>query len=782
MKFSESWLRTFVDPPLSTRELADKITFGGIEVEAIEPVAPPFERVVVGEVLSVAKHPGADRLSVCQVNVGVAPLSVVCGAPGVRAGMRVPVALVGARLPGMEIKSTAVRGVESSGMLCSAKELGIADSASGLLELPPGTAIGADVRAVLDLDDRIFTVKPTPNRGDCLSVLGMAREVAALCARELRVPELAAVVPAVAESISVTLETDKCPLYCGRLIRDVDGAVATPSWIASRLARSGIRTISVVVDITNYVMLELGQPLHAFDATKLSGGIRVRRARDGETLAVLNGESPRLDDSCLVIADDRKPLALAGIMGGAESAVTGSTRDLFIESAYFEADAIAGKSRSLGFGSDSSYRFERGVDFGLTAAALERATRLILDTCGGKAGPVTTARTSLPRRNPVSLRMARLARVLGVPFDRHDACAILTRLGFSVDATAEGCSAVPPTHRFDIAIEEDLIEEVARVHGYDRIPASMPPVSGTMLPVPEGERPAPAIRQALAARDYQEIVAYSFVDRMWEEDFCANSDPIALANPIASQMSVMRSHLFGGLVGALAFNAHHKQTRVRLFEVGRCFTRSGTDYEQPLRVGAIAFGDAAPLQWGVAARDVDFYDVKADIEILCGSRTLSFERAPCAAFHPGKSARIMDNARPVGWIGELHPRWQQKYDLPRPAILFELEFDFLACAIVPKFSEISRYPPVRRDMTAEFDESIEFATVLAALQARKPAIVAEIGLLDIYRGPGVDKGKKSLAFRVLLQDTHKTLTDAEVESAVSQLRQTLLQQFNAKLR
>lgn len=784
MKFSEHWLRTFVNPPLSTRDLADVLSMGGIDVETVEPVAPPFERVVVGEVQAVEKHPRADRLTVCQVNVGVAPLIIVCGAPNVRPGIRVPTALVGAVLPGVEIKAAKVRGIDSQGMLCSARELGLGENADGLMVLERDAPIGANVREVLDLDDQLLTTKPTPNRGDCLSMVGIAREVAAITGAKLTPVVVKPVVVLIKEKRTVTLDARQaCPRYCGRLVRGVNARAPTPRWMAERLARSGIRSISAIVDITNYVMLELGQPLHAFDAARLSGGIRVRFARAGEKLTLLNGEAPPLTPEFLVIADDKKPVALAGIMGGTESAVVDATHEIFLESAFFDPNVIAGKPRALGFGSDSSYRFERGVDFEGTLKALERATQLVLEICGGQAGPVTEARAPLPKRKPVALRLARVERLLGIKLTAKQVTAVLRRLGLEFTVAGEKFSVTPPSYRFDLAIEEDLIEEVARIHGYDNIPAAAPAAPAVMLPAPESRRDAAAFRRLLVARDYQEIVTYSFVDRQWEEDFGGNAVPVALANPIASQMGVMRSSLIGGLVNCVAFNVNYKQSRVRLFEIGRCFARDADGgYAQPMRIGAIAYGDAQQEQWGVAPRAVDFYDIKADVEVLLAARAVRIDAAPHPALHPGKSARILCAGTRVGWIGELHPRWQQKYDLRRAPVLFELEFEHVVGANVPAYNEISKFPPVRRDVSAEVDDGISYQSILEELRRQQPAIVTEIGLFDVYRGTGLDKGKKSLAFRVLLQDTHKTLTDAEVDSAVSHLVHVLQQKFDAKLR
>jgi phenylalanyl-tRNA synthetase beta chain len=770
---------------LSSTGLAEALTMGGIEVEALEAVAPPFDKVVVGEVLAVEKHPGADRLSVCQVNVGVAPLKIVCGAPNVRAGIKVPVALVGAKLPGIEIKAAKVRGVDSHGMLCSAQELGMSADAEGLMILAQEASIGADIREVLGLDDQLLTTKPTPNRGDCLSLLGMAREVAAISGAQLKPFQIQPVQNTIADRIDITVDApEACPRYCGRLVRGVNAAAQTPEWMVQRLDRSGIRSISSIVDITNYVMLELGQPLHAFDAIKLSGGIRVRFARAGEQLTLLNEQAPALSPNFLVIADDSKVLALAGIMGGADSAVSNATQDIFLESAFFDPAVIAGKSRILGFGSESSFRFERGVDFSGTAGALERATQLVLEICGGKAGPVSEAQSKLPQRAPVQMRLARAGRLLGITLGSNEAEKIFHRLGFEFSVSGDKFSVTPPAHRFDIAIEEDLIEELARIHGYDNIPAAAPVAPVSMLPAPEARRNGIELRRLLVAREYQEIVTYSFVERDWEMDFCGNTQPLALANPIASQMSVMRSSLIGSLVNCVAFNLSHKQSRVRVFEIGRCFATSDRgEHAQVMRVGGIACGGALHEQWGSRpARAVDFYDVKCDVEMMFMPRSIRLEAAQHTALHPGKSARVVCDGHMAGWIGELHPRLQQKYDLPLAPVLFEMDYESIAEGVLPAYKEISKFPPAQRDIAVIIDANLDCQTVLDALRHEQPGIVTEIGVFDVYQGKGIEKGEKSLAFRVLLQDTHKTLTDAEVDSAISRLIQVLQQRFSAKLR
>ena len=784
MKFSENWLRTFVDSRLPTRELADALTMSGLEVEAIEPAAPEFHDVVVAEVLDVERHPADARLSVCRVTAGEAPLRIVCGAPGLRAGMRVALAKVGARLPGGAIAQATIQGIESSGMLCSAAELGVGDDAARLLVLPGDAPAGRDLRAYLDADDQVFTIKPTPNRGDCLSVFGVAREVAAVTGCALA-PVRADAVPAVtADRIGIVLEAPLgCPRYCGRIVRGVDARAATPAWMTQRLARSGLRSISAVVDITNYVMLEVGQPMHAFDFAHVDRDIHVRFGRDGEKLLLLNEQEVALGPRHLVIADSAKPLALAGIMGGAQSAVTAETRDILLESAFFEPAVIAGKSRELGFGSDSSFRFERGVDFEATRQAMERATRLVLDICGGEPGPTCEAAGgALPARKPVRMRRARAARVLGIPLSSREITTVLERLGFEFEASGDDFAVTPPSHRFDLAIEEDLIEEVARIHGYDRIPAIETGAAAAMLPSSEQHSSAQSVRAFMVARDYQEIVSYSFVDRQWEIDFCDNREPVALVNPIASQLSVMRSSLIGSLVDTLKLNLARQHERVRLFEIARCFGRDANGYREAKRIAALAYGEQVSKKWGMPARRVDFYDVKADLEALIAPGIARFVASPHPALHPGKSARVVLRGEAAGWLGELHPRLCQKYDCPSAPIVFEMNLDVISSRGTARYREFSRLPHVRRDISVEVDAKVEAQTMLEAMQKSAPAIVSEMTLFDVYRGKGIDSDKKSVAFRILLQDTLKTLTDTEVDAAIRRLVQVLQEKFEAKLR
>jgi phenylalanyl-tRNA synthetase beta chain len=772
VKFSENWLRTWVDPKLTSDELAHVLTMAGLEVESLEPVAPGFTKVVIAEVLEVTKHPDADRLNVCQVNVGeTLPLSIVCGAGNVAVGAVVPCARIGAVLPGnFVIKQTKVRGIESFGMLCSEKELGLADESEGLWLLPGDAPVGKNLREYLELDDKLFTLKLTPNRSDCSCVGGVAREVSALTGFALKSIEIRTQPVTLVEELPVKVEDPTgCPLYCGRLVRGVNAAAATPNWMLRRLERCGLRSISAVVDITNYVMLEMGQPMHAFDLAKLSGGITVRNARKGEALTLLNEQNVVLDDDVLVIADDARVLALAGIMGGQDSGVESTTHDVFLESAFFHPDAIVGKARRFGLATDSSFRFERGVDFAATRLALERATQLLLEICGGKAGAISEVHGLLPKREAILLRRSRIARVLGITLDSKQIAALLQRLNLQFDAKGDDIHVIPPSYRFDLSIEADLIEELARLHGYENIPALAPHAALTMLPYSELQRPLAHIQNTLVARDYHEIVSYAFVDAQTEREFCGNEAPVALQNPIASNLAVMRSSLIGGLVGALCFNLNRKQARVRLFEVGACFSKTGNEYIQHQRLSGLAYGDVQPEQWGVAAKPVDFYDIKADVEALFAPRKLRFVAAVHPALHPGRSARIHCGEQMVGWIGELHPHWQQKYDIAQACVWFEVELGALTEGKVPRISEIGKFLPVRRDMAIVVDEGIAVQTLLDAMQAASAPYVTDIELFDVYRGKGVEQGKKSLAFRVLLQDTHKTLTDPEIESSIKRL-------------
>ncbi|MCP5246289.1 MAG: phenylalanine--tRNA ligase subunit beta [Burkholderiales bacterium] len=788
MKFSENWLRTFVNPDYSSDELAHVLTMAGLEVENIEPVALPFESVVVAEVLHVEKHPDADRLNVCQVNVGDhadKPLQIVCGASNVEAGIKVPCALVGAQLPDFTIKKAKLRGVESSGMLCSARELGIRDVADGLLLLPANAPVGQDFRAYYELDDKAITLSLTPNRADCLGVYGVAREVSALTDTELVSFKTEPVDDEIDDKHEIHIHApDACSLYCGRIVRGIDPDAETPLWMKQRLERSGLRSINAVVDITNYVLLETGQPMHAFDLAKLDGDIHVRYAKSGETIQLLNENRLELTADMLVIADDHKPLALAGIMGGLGSGVVDSTVDVFLECAFFSPDVISGKSFRLGFGSDSAHRFERGVDFAQTRNVLEHATTLIQSICGGKVGPVTEARFQLPQRLPVAVRVDRVQRILGITLDNDQITAYFTRQQLDFSEKNNVFTVTPPSYRFDLAIEEDFIEELARMHGYDEIPAQSPKAGLAMLSAPETVRTPAQVKQMLVMRDYQEVINYAFVDKAWETDLIQNKAPIALKNPIASHLNVMRSSLMGGLIANLQFNINRKQDRVRLFELGCCFETSATGQRclQIDKLAGLGYGNIHAEQWGEPSRTLDFFDVKSDIEMIYQLQKIEFKAIAHPAFHPGKSAQIMMGAKPVGWLGELHPHWQKKHDFSKPVILFELLLDSLLPVPLAQVREMSKFPPIRRDVAVIVDNHINVQTIISGLYEKKPAIVTEIVLFDIYRGSTVGENKKSLTFKVMLQDTEKTLTDEEADSAISSLLGVLETKYDATLR
>ncbi|HEY9277075.1 MAG TPA: phenylalanine--tRNA ligase subunit beta [Methylotenera sp.] len=783
MQFSENWLRSLVNTDLDSQALSHALTMAGLEVEEMQPVAAPFSKVVVAKILSAEKHPDADRLQVCKVDVGLAePLQIVCGAANARAGLIAPCAMVGAELPGFSIKQAKVRGIESFGMMCSSKELGISAEATGLLELESDAVVGQDIREHLDLNDHLFTLKLTPNRSDCLSITGIARDVGAITGAATKFEEISPTATELQQTKNVTVaELAACPRYAGRLVAGINAKAPTPTWMVKRLERSGLRSISAVVDITNYVLLALGQPMHAFDAAKLNGDINVRFAKAGESLELLNDNTIELKADDLVIADAQSAVALAGIMGGKPTSVSDETADVFLESAFFVPSVIAGKARRLGLSTDSSYRFERGVDFGNTRNALEYATALILQICGGKAGAVTEVIGSLPVRQPVQLRMSRLVSVLGIPFEQHKVAQLLTQLGFSYTTAGEVFTVAPPSYRFDITIEEDLIEEVARLHGYDHIPATPPVAALTMLPAPEHQLHLNQVRDTLVAAGYQEVVTYSFVDESWERDLLGNNAPIKLKNPIASNLSVMRTSLWGGLLDTLCYNLNRKQDRAFLFEIGAVFHQVEGMYQETARISGLAYGSAKPEQWAATNADIDFFDVKANVNALIG-KECSYEKAEHTALHPGQSARILLNGKAIGWLGKLHPKWQQHYDLPKSTYLFELDASAVLSRQLPAYQEVSKLLPVRRDIAIVLDENIAVETVLSAIKKASIPLVLDVALFDLYQGKGIADNKKSLALSVLMHDTQKTLTDSDADTVMTNLLQLLANNFDAALR
>ncbi|MDH5181289.1 MAG: phenylalanine--tRNA ligase subunit beta [Gammaproteobacteria bacterium] len=791
MKFSEQWLREWVNPAITTQELAHQLTMAGLEVDVIEPVAAEFDLVVVGEVLSLEAHPDADKLRVCQVNVGEStPLTIVCGAANVRQGVKVPAALIGANLPGgLKIKKSKLRGVESHGMLCSAKELGMAEQAEGLLILPDDAPIGESVRDYLALDDVSIELGLTPNRGDCLSIAGIAREVGVINQRDVTTPTTKNITVALVDKFNVKVSAPRdCPAYVGRIIRGIDQSATTPIWMQERLRRCGVRSLGPVVDVTNYILLELGQPMHAFDLDKLSGSINVRHAKAGEKIKLLDEQLIELTEGTLVIADDKAPVALAGIMGGADSAVSDGTKDIFLESAFFAPLAIAGKARSYGLHTDSSHRFERGVSPDLQSRAMERATELLLSIVGGKAGPIVKQQSSdhLPVKLPLPLRAARIARVLGVKIPANDITAILKRLGMEIFVEGEDWKVTPPIFRFDIEQEVDLIEEIGRIFGYDNLPESRPVSPMVMQPNPEERLDLRRIRHLLTDLGYQEAITYSFVEPGMQSLFTPELEALPLANPISAEMAVMRTSLWPGLVQAMLYNLHRQQNRISLFECGLKFVRQDSELKQEMVLAGLRFGEVYPEQWGLKAGKGDFFDVKNDVEAICriaGAFTeYQFEPAGHAALHPGQSVRLMRNGVEAGWLGVLHPSICRKLGLTQTVVLFELNLAVLQRGRVPVFEPLSKFPAIRRDLAFVINETITAQQVRDTILKTAPESLRSIELFDVYTGEGIDSGRKSLALGLTLQDLSRTLTDSEVDTVMAQIKGVLQSDLGATLR
>lgn len=793
MKVSVNWLKTLVDIDLSIDDLAHTLTMAGLEVEEITPVAPPYNKIVVAEVKTVSPHPNADKLRVTEVDVGSGHLlQIVCGAPNVAVGMRVPCALVGAMLPGLEIKEAKLRGVDSNGMLCSARELGLSDDHGGLLALPPDAPIGRDIRDYLDLNDVILTLKLTPNRGDCLSMVGIARDLAAVTGTKLNIPVITPIAPTITEARAIRLSAGKsCSAYLGRVITHINPQAATPEWMTRRLERAGFRSISPLVDITNYLTLERGRPMHAFDNDKLKGEIEVRYAKPGEEMNLLNEQHVVLKPDMLLIADEAGPVALGGVMGGFESMVTDGTQHVFFEAAYFDPDAIQGKTRELGINSDAAYRFERGVDPMSVREGIEYATALTIQICGTadtQIGPVIEAIQVVAAKPPVQVRATRVNALIGMKIEHATMIGILRRLQCQVvekgTAPLIALFVTPPSYRFDLNIEEDFVEEIARVYGYEKVPA-LPPISSVaIMEIPEGRRTRAAIRHRVADLGYQEVINYSFVPETWEADFGGNAHPVKLTNPISSQMSVMRSSLIGGLIASLKNNLNRGETRLRLFELGRCFNSDeATLKAQPEQLGGLAYGPLHAEQWGEdKAIKVDFFAVKGDIEVLLQGLHARFEPLAHPALHPGRSASILIDGKQAGFLGELHPRWQQQYELPTAPIMFELIVDALINPESPRHKPVSRMQSVRRDVAVMVAESVPVQAMIDAVLNLKLPHIIDFNLFDLYRGANLPFGQKSLAFRIVMQDTDKTLTDAECDQIVTKIVEVMSEKYGATIR
>ncbi|CTP83728.1 phenylalanine--tRNA ligase subunit beta [Xanthomonas graminis] len=791
MKFSENWLRSHVPTQASRDELAATLTAIGLEVDEVTPLGESLQQVVVARIVEAVRHPEADRLQVCQVDAGQGGLlQIVCGAPNARAGLVAPLALVGAQVGGIAIKAARLRGVESNGMLCSAKELGLDSDASGLFELPDDAPIGQALSEYLGLPDASIEIKLTPNRADCFGVRGIAYDVAAACASEVLPFAAAPVAVASARCLEVRLQAGAdAPRYCGRVVEDLDPAAKTPLWMAERLRRSGVRPVSLLVDITQYVMLELGQPMHAFDLDTLRGPVGVRRARAGETLKLLDGRDATLDDGFLAVTDGDRVVALAGLMGGHDTRVTDATRHVFLEAAHFAPAAIMGRGRKLGLHTDAGHRFERGVDQALPRPALELATRLVLELAGGRAGPVVEAELPehLPAPAPIALRRARIVRVLGIEIADAEVERILRALGMEVAVAANGWQVTAPSRRFDIALEEDLIEELARIHGYDRLPTTLPGGASRIAMGSETQLDELSVRRQLVAREMLETINYAFVDAALLDQWGLDAGRVALANPLSAELAVMRPSLLPGLVAALGRNVARQAGRVRLFELGKVFEAAATADAAPTetqRVAAAVCGDADALQWGLPARKVDFHDLKGDLDALASAAGARLDYRPSALpfAHPTRSADVYRDGARIGWIGQLHPRLLQALQIDVEVLGFELDLAPLAARALPRAAELSRFPSVRRDLAFLVPEAVAWSALAGSVRGAVGPLLREVVLFDRYVGPGVEAGFKSLAMGLILQDNSRTLTDRDVEAVVADAVAALAREHDARIR
>ena len=790
MRFNEAWLREWVNPDINTEQLAHQLTMAGLEVDAVEPAAAEFSGVVIAEVMATSPHPEADKLTLCEVNAGDGIYPVVCGAPNVRPGLRVPFAKIGAQLPGdLKIKKAKLRGQESQGMLCGASELGLEDVTDGLLVLPADAPVGEDFRQWLQLDDQCIEIGLTPNRADCLSIRGVAREVSVLTGASFCVPEIAPVSVSSSRTFAVRVsEPSACPRYLGRVIEGVNSEAQSPLWLRERLRRAGLRSIDALVDVTNYVLLELGQPLHALDLPKLSGGIDVRAAAEGESLLLLDGQTLKLKQGDLLIADDAGPLALAGVMGGEASAVSAKTTSIFLECAFFAPLALAGKARAHGLHTDSSHRFERGVDPRLQEQALERATRLIVEIAGGQAGALVQVESEahLPAQNEVILRAEKLESLLGMAMSGERIEDILGRLGMEVTGHESGkrWTALAPSWRFDIEREEDLIEELARVYGYSRLPSHLPSVSAEPR-VSESQLSVRRLADALQDRGYQEVISYSFVDPVTQQAVSPSVEPLSLSNPISSELSVMRSSLWAGLLTTARYNLNRQAERLRLFESGLRFVPGAQGLRQEPMIAGLLYGPAQPQHWDGKPRKVDFFDLKGDVEALLGLTGDSgwmFESGECDGLHPGQCARLIRAGVTAGWLGKIHPGLAAKLDISQDVYLFELETAHILPASLPKFAEISEFPSVRRDLAFVLPGAVSAGQVMTAVREVCGETLRDLRLFDVYRGQNIGEGNVSLALGLTFQDRSRTLGESDISSLTEAVVSLLKQEFNAHLR
>ncbi|MEC6740412.1 phenylalanine--tRNA ligase subunit beta [Acinetobacter baumannii] len=791
MKISENWLRTWVNPAIDSDTLSDQLTMLGLEVDELAPVAKPFTGVVVGEVLTVEQHPDADRLRVTTVNIGSGePLQIVCGAPNVRAGMKAPVATIGAILPGdFKIKKGKLRGVESQGMLCGASEIDLEDKIDGLLELPDDAPVGVNIREYLKLDDNVIDISITPNRGDCFSIRGIAREVAVINQLQMNEPEIKSVDATITDEKKVVINTDGAPRYLGRVIKNVNVKAATPEWMEQALARSGIRTHSILVDVTNYVLMELGQPMHAFDLAKIEGTVHVRQAQPQEKLQLLNDQEVELQDDVMVIADDQKALAIAGIMGGLASSVTDDTTDIFLESAFFAPLAIAGRARRFGLHTDSSQRYERGVDFELPLIAMNRASQLIQELAGGEFGPITLAEKAdlLPKREAIELKQAQVDQLLGYKVAAEFITDALTRLGCEVTVQADGeWSVVPPSHRYDMAIYQDLIEEVARIDGYDNIQISLPSMDVQLAKYQDRFEIA-QLRQTVVTLGYQEAISFSFADAKLEKQLNPQVSPLMLANPISSDLAVMRSTLLSSLIPCVQYNLNRQQSRVRFFELGLRFDYQNANSIQDLKqiptLALVAVGSREPESWHAKPQPMDFFDFKGEVEeILAAGRVkVEYVRSERPWLHPGQSAEILVDGQSIGYLGRLHPSLENELDLSTTWVA-ELDQAAVLQSYVSNFTELSRFPSVRRDIALLISDNINVRDIQQLIEKTGGEFLDSTWLFDVYTGQGVEEGKRSLAFALLWQHPSRTLEDAEIKSGMDNIIQVLENTYQATLR
>lgn len=791
MKLSEQWLREWVNPQLSLAQLGEQLTMAGLEVEAIEPVAGEFSKVIIGEILAAKPHEDAAKLQVCQVTTGESePLQIVCGAANARAGLKVAVAMVGATLPnGVNIKEAKLRGITSQGMLCSASELGLAESAVGILELASNAPIGTDFRVWMQLDDQTIELSITPNRGDCLSIAGIAREVAVLNRTPLTMPDFKVIEPQGSDVFPVTvIAQDQCPHYVGRVIKNIEPGVKSPLWMQERLRRSGLKSISAVVDIANYVLLELGQPLHTFDLTKLATGITVRMSEVDERLTLLDGQEVTLKANTLLITDANGPQAIAGVMGGLDSAVTDKTTDIFLESAFFNPLIIAGRARQYGLHTDAAHRFERGVDPALQIKAIERASELLLACVGGTAGPliVVANEAALPKPKTILLRRARIERLLGFSFTDVEVEATLAILGMTVAAQADGWQVTSPSHRFDIAIEVDLIEELARIKGYDQIPLRYPLTQNRLQPASERRVELKRLRSLLVDSGYQEAITYSFVDPQLQQQIIPEQTAITLVNPMSVEMSAMRLSLWPGLINALQYNQNRQQARVRFFETGLCFYTAAEAMVQESRLAGIVCGNVLPEQWATVARSVDFFDVKADVSAMLQltqhADAYRFEPATHPTLHPGQCAAIKCADEIIGYVGKIHPQLEQSLALNQPVFLYELKLDKILPASIPTFRLLSKFPSIRRDLAIVVAQEISAQAINNTIKSAAGELLKQTQVFDVYQGAGVKEGFKSLAISITLQHDARTLIDQDIAATINNIVNKLQDEFNAILR